>query len=112
MASSTSPQQFNLRWNNHTNNIIEVFAEQLTSESLVDVTISCEGQFIKAHKMVLSACSPYFQLTAACWSFGDVVIFGGHRTVHTGYQLSQSITKPRGLVNLSGCSNMDVVRFG
>uniref|UniRef100_A0A1B6HQT3 BTB domain-containing protein n=1 Tax=Homalodisca liturata TaxID=320908 RepID=A0A1B6HQT3_9HEMI len=61
MASSTSPQQFNLRWNNHTNNIIEVFAEQLTSESLVDVTISCEGQFIKAHKMVLSACSPYFQ---------------------------------------------------
>uniref|UniRef100_A0A1B6MU69 HMG box domain-containing protein n=1 Tax=Graphocephala atropunctata TaxID=36148 RepID=A0A1B6MU69_9HEMI len=61
MAASTSPQQFNLRWNNHTNNIIQVFAEQLTSENLVDVTISCEGQFLKAHKMVLSACSPYFQ---------------------------------------------------
>lgn len=35
--------------------------EQLSSESLVDVTLSCQGQFIKVHKMVLSACSPYFQ---------------------------------------------------
>lgn len=35
--------------------------EQLTNESLVDVTLSCQGQFVKAHKMVLSACSPYFQ---------------------------------------------------
>lgn len=53
--------QFYLRWNNHTNNILQVFMEQLTAENLVDVTISCEGKFIKAHKMVLSACSPYFQ---------------------------------------------------
>ncbi|XP_067000729.2 uncharacterized protein [Anabrus simplex] len=56
-----SGQQFNLRWNNHTNNILQVFLEQLTSENLVDVTLSCQGQFLKAHKMILSACSPYFQ---------------------------------------------------
>ncbi|KAJ9598250.1 hypothetical protein L9F63_011071, partial [Diploptera punctata] len=54
-------QQFNLRWNNHTNNILQVFLEQLTNENLVDVTLSCQGQFLKAHKMILSACSPYFQ---------------------------------------------------
>lgn len=58
---ATTTQQFNLRWNNHTNNILQVFMEQLTNESLVDVTLSCQGQFLKAHKMVLSACSPYFQ---------------------------------------------------
>jgi len=27
----------------------------------VDVTLACEGASIKAHKMVLAACSPYFQ---------------------------------------------------
>jgi BTB/POZ domain. len=41
--------------------IFQVFLEQLSSENLVDVTLSCQGQFVKAHKMILSACSPYFQ---------------------------------------------------
>lgn len=59
---SNGQQQFNLRWNNHTNNILQVFTEQFTSETMVDVTLSCEGHFIKAHKMILSACSPYFQV--------------------------------------------------
>lgn len=59
----TGQQQFNLRWNNHTNNILQVFMEQFATENLVDVTIACDGQFIKAHKMVLSACSPYFQVS-------------------------------------------------
>nr|CAD7459562.1 unnamed protein product [Timema tahoe] len=54
-------QQFNLKWNNHTNNILQVFMDHLSSEQLVDCTLSCQGQFLKAHKMVLSACSPYFQ---------------------------------------------------
>ncbi|XP_048511226.1 uncharacterized protein LOC105682886 isoform X5 [Athalia rosae] len=64
-------QQFNLRWNNHTNNIVQVFLEHLSSEQLVDVTLSCQGQFIKAHRMILSACSPYFQ-----------ELFKNHKTKH------------------------------
>ena len=30
-------------------------------EAFVDVTLACDGLQLKAHKMVLSACSPYFQ---------------------------------------------------
>lgn len=33
----------------------------LESEELVDVTLAVEGKFLKAHKMVLSVCSPYFK---------------------------------------------------
>uniref|UniRef100_A0A1B0GCQ4 Protein bric-a-brac 2 n=1 Tax=Glossina morsitans morsitans TaxID=37546 RepID=A0A1B0GCQ4_GLOMM len=54
-------QQFCLRWNNYQNNLTNVFDELLQNESFVDVTLACEGQSIKAHKVVLSACSPYFQ---------------------------------------------------
>ncbi|KAG8222700.1 hypothetical protein J437_LFUL002757 [Ladona fulva] len=54
-------QIYNLRWNNHSNNMLQVFLEQLANEKLVDVTLSCEGKFLRVHKIVLSACSPYFQ---------------------------------------------------
>ncbi|XP_058463983.1 protein bric-a-brac 1 [Malaya genurostris] len=54
-------QQFCLRWNNYQSNLTSVFDQLLQSESFVDVTLACDGQSIKAHKMVLSACSPYFQ---------------------------------------------------
>lgn len=39
----------------------EVFQNMLVHENLVDVTLACEGASIKAHKMILAACSPYFQ---------------------------------------------------
>jgi hypothetical protein len=54
-------QQFCLRWNNYQSNLTCVFDQLLQSESFVDVTLACDGHSIKAHKMVLSACSPYFQ---------------------------------------------------
>lgn len=56
-----SPQQFCLRWNNYQSNLANCFDQLLQSESFVDVTLACEGQSLKAHKVVLSACSPYFQ---------------------------------------------------
>ena len=55
------PQQYCLRWNNHQHNLLSVFEELLNSEAFVDVTLACDGLQLKAHKMVLSACSPYFQ---------------------------------------------------
>lgn len=55
------PQQFCLKWNNHQNNLQSVIVDLLSSEAFVDVTLACDGQQLKAHKMILSACSPYFQ---------------------------------------------------
>lgn len=56
-----SSQRFCLRWNNHQSNLLSVFDQLLHDESFVDVTLAVEGKLLKAHKMVLSACSPYFQ---------------------------------------------------
>lgn len=41
--------------------MLQVFENLLTTEALVDVTLACDGLSLKAHKMVLSACSPFFQ---------------------------------------------------
>ncbi|CAB3376799.1 Hypothetical predicted protein [Cloeon dipterum] len=38
-----------------------VFHQLLTDEAFVDVTLACNEDTLKAHKVVLSACSPYFQ---------------------------------------------------
>ncbi|XP_055538030.1 longitudinals lacking protein isoform X4 [Wyeomyia smithii] len=54
-------QQYCLRWNNHQPNFISVFSTLLHNESLVDVTLAAEGRQLQAHKVVLSACSSYFQ---------------------------------------------------
>lgn len=60
-SAGGNPQQFCLRWNNYQTNLTSVFDQLLQNESFVDVTLACDGNSIKAHKMVLSACSPYFQ---------------------------------------------------
>ncbi|XP_034233346.1 protein tramtrack, alpha isoform-like isoform X3 [Thrips palmi] len=54
-------QRFCLRWNNHQSNMLSVFDQLLHDESFVDVTLAVDGQLLRAHKMVLSACSPLFQ---------------------------------------------------
>lgn len=54
-------QAFCLRWNNYQSNMVNVLDQIFHDEKYVDVTLVCENTFIKAHKIVLSACSPYFQ---------------------------------------------------
>ncbi|XP_059479333.1 protein bric-a-brac 1-like isoform X3 [Neocloeon triangulifer] len=53
--------QFCLRWNNFQSNIVSVLDNLKEQEDLVDVTLVCEGHAVKAHKVILSACSPYFR---------------------------------------------------
>lgn len=54
-------QQFCLKWNNYSLNMSSVFKEMLESESLCDVTLAVQDQTIKAHRLVLTACSGFFR---------------------------------------------------
>ncbi|CAG9559942.1 unnamed protein product [Danaus chrysippus] len=61
-SSDMGSEHYCLRWNNHQSNLLGVFSQLLHDESLVDVTLACsEGASIRAHKVVLSACSSYFR---------------------------------------------------
>ncbi|KAL1131479.1 hypothetical protein AAG570_011096 [Ranatra chinensis] len=52
---------FCLRWNNYQSNMVSELDILRTEEHLVDVTLCCEGHKFRAHKVILSACSPYFR---------------------------------------------------
>ncbi|KAK9882347.1 hypothetical protein WA026_020869 [Henosepilachna vigintioctopunctata] len=54
-------QHYCLRWNNYQSNMTSVFHQLLRNEDFVDVTLACNDLSLKAHKVVLSACSSYFQ---------------------------------------------------
>lgn len=63
IPNKSNGEHYNLRWNSYTNNLIQVLLDHQHHENLVDVTLYCEGQFIKAHKLVLSACSEVFKVS-------------------------------------------------
>jgi len=75
-------QQFCLKWNSFSNNLVTAFDNLFKSESLTDVSLFCEGKYLlyyvyyisnlllyiiwlgktfKAHKLILAACSKHFQ---------------------------------------------------
>ncbi|XP_076252138.1 uncharacterized protein LOC143191191 isoform X12 [Rhynchophorus ferrugineus] len=54
-------EQFSLCWDNFHKNMSSGMNSLLENEDLVDVTLAVEGKLLKAHKMVLSVCSPYFK---------------------------------------------------
>lgn len=54
-------EQFSLCWNNFHNNLTSGFHSLLKDEDLVDVTLAADGKFLKAHRTVLSVCSPFFK---------------------------------------------------
>uniref|UniRef100_A0A2H1W0Y4 SFRICE_015453 n=1 Tax=Spodoptera frugiperda TaxID=7108 RepID=A0A2H1W0Y4_SPOFR len=55
------PEQFSLRWNDFHSNLSQSFHALLEGEDLVDVTLAAGGQYVHAHKLILSVCSPYFK---------------------------------------------------
>ena len=55
-------QDFNLRWSNHHNTLVTVLDKLLENGTFVDVILAAEGKFIKVHRIVLCACSQYFEV--------------------------------------------------
>merc|ERR1712204_102017 len=58
----TTSEQFSLRWNEFQNNISTMFGQLKDDADFADVTLVCEdGQQLEAHRVILSASSPFFQ---------------------------------------------------
>jgi len=54
-------EKFCLRWNDFETNISTAFRELRDDKDFFDVTLACSGDQIQAHKVILSACSPFFR---------------------------------------------------
>jgi len=54
-------EKFCLRWNDFETNISVAFRELREEKDFFDVTLACDDSQIQAHKVILSACSPFFR---------------------------------------------------
>jgi len=56
-----SAEKFCLRWNDFESNISTAFRELREDKDFFDVTLACDDEQIQAHKVIISACSPFFR---------------------------------------------------
>lgn len=118
-----SNQQYCLRWTNHQPNFISTFSSLLTDECLVDVTLAAEGRYLQAHRVVLSACSTYFQKLfsvspsqhpivvlkdVAYQDLRSVIDFMYHGEVNVTPQQLRSVLKTAETLNIKGLADMPV----
>lgn len=78
MGSSTaSAENFCLRWNDFESNVSVAFRDLRNEEDFFDVTLACDdtsgqGRTLRAHKVILSACSNFMkQLLRSCAAAGQ-----------------------------------------
>jgi len=57
----STDEQFCLRWNDFQQCIKSTFQDLRDDKDFLDVTVSCDGEQVKAHKVILSACSVTFR---------------------------------------------------
>lgn len=55
------PHLYNFRWREHPQSVVSTFKSLRDEEDFIDVTLACNSRQFNAHKVVLSACSPYFR---------------------------------------------------
>jgi len=61
MAGGAQGEKFCLKWNDFEKNISYSLRELRDDKDFFDVTIACGNNQLQAHKLVLSACSPFFR---------------------------------------------------
>jgi len=54
-------EKFCLKWNDFESNLSDAFRDLREEKDFLDVTLVCEENQLDAHKVVLSACSPFFR---------------------------------------------------
>jgi len=59
-APAAEDENFCLRWNDYEKKYAETFRTLREDDHFADVTLACEGHAVKAHRIILCACSSYF----------------------------------------------------
>ena len=59
ISDKMANEKFCLRWNDFETSISGAFKELRDDKDFFDVTLACEDNQVQAHKVILSACSPY-----------------------------------------------------
>jgi len=59
-APAVEDENFCLRWNDYEKKYAETFRTLREDDHFADVTLACEGHAVKAHRIILCACSSYF----------------------------------------------------
>lgn len=62
MTSHHTSQRFCVQLEDHHSNMISAINKLRKNNAMVDVTLAVDGHLLKAHKLVLAAWSPYFQV--------------------------------------------------
>ena len=57
----SSMENFCLKWNDFGSNISVAFRELRKDKDFFDVTLACDDDQIRDHKVILSACYPFIQ---------------------------------------------------
>ena len=55
-----SANNYNLKWTSHPSGIFEGITSLRSEDELFDMTLVCSDGQVQAHKVILSACSPFF----------------------------------------------------
>ena len=66
VPTMSSSEKLFLQWNDFEASISEAFRELREEKNFFDVSIVCDDFQIQAHKVILSACSPFFKTILQC----------------------------------------------
>ena len=61
MQRKTTSEKFCFRWNDFEENLSGAFREIREEQDFFDVTLACDDNQMEAHKVIISACSPWFR---------------------------------------------------
>jgi len=61
MGTTLTEEQYHLKWNDYHSSLTKCFRDLRNNDEMLDVAIIADGRTFKAHKLVLSACSPVFK---------------------------------------------------